>query len=344
VIDTIVVGAGKWAHECWVPLMAQHSDQYKVVAVVDPRPQRGASLAMALGLPRAAVHLDIDSALNCCSGATCGIVLSSPEHHAACITNLAGAGLDVLTEKPLATTATDVSSIVEAVSTSGIKLAAIQNYRYQNRIQTARRLLTDGHLGDVHFLTCRFAADYRRPGSWDVGTAHTMDSPLLIEGAIHHLDTLRYLAGRDIRRVAAVTRNPIGSSFAGDCIGGILLWLEDGLFAIYEATLLAAGSVHSWRHECYRVECAQGSLTCDGPSIMVTRERHNQVIYAPDPDMFVGHRTLLRGFAEWLDGGPPVETTLEDNLRSVGALLAAVSAATEGMAVEVQSFLSGNTV
>lgn len=46
--------------------------------------------------------------------------------------------------------------------------------------------------------------------------------------------------------------------------------------------------------------------------------------------MFTGHRTLLGAFAGWLQDGVPVETTLEDNLRSLAAVFAAIQSSRTG--------------
>jgi len=126
------------------------------------------------------------------------------------------------------------------------------------------------------------------------------------EPSIHHLDMIRYLTGRDIDTATAPTANPAGSSFRGDCIGGALVTLDGGGFALYEASLLAAGTESRWRNEYYRLEYRDGAITCDGPTVTVARDRNVRVHHVPDKDMFTGHRTLVRAFADWIDGGPAI--------------------------------------
>lgn len=323
--ETIVVGAGKWALECWAPLLGQYEDHYHVTAVVDPNPVHGGRLANALGLSATSVFASVAEALTSRPDTQAGIVLSSPENHAEPIITLAQAGVHVLTEKPLATTLEDAAMISHAVQQSGVKAGVIQNYRYQQGIQLARTIAASGELGPLHFVTARFAADYRAPGSWDVGEAHTMDDPLLVEASIHHLDMIRYLTGRDIATVTAQTANPAGSSFRGDCIAGALLTLHGGGFALYEASLLAAGTENRWRNEYYCLEYRDGAIICDGTTVSVVRGRSTRVHYAPDVDMFSGHRVLVKAFADWLNNGPAVETTVADNLHSLAAVFAAIT-------------------
>jgi len=336
-LRVVVIGAGKWAHECWTSLLREHADRYAVEAVVDPERDRAISLATGLGLSADHAFSDLDEALGRRSAINAGIVLSSPERHVDGVVRLAAAKLDVLSEKPLATNPADVQRIADTVACSGVKLAVIQNARYQNRIQTARRIMASEQLGDLRYITVRFAADYRVHGSWDVGDAHEMAHPLLIEGAIHHIDLIRYLSGLEIHDVTAITANPPGSSFAGDCIGALLLRLEHGRFALYEATLLAAGHENRWRSEHYRLEYANGTLVFDGETVILSRGRHSQTIPAPDRDAFDGHRAQLHAFADWVNNGPKVETTIDDNTRSLAAIFAAIQSSEHQRTVPVDS-------
>lgn len=329
-VNVVVVGAGKWARECWAVLLTEQPQLYTVRAVVDPFPPAAAALAADLRLPPGNAYADLDSVIAAAGPIDAGIVLTDPEQHAAVIVELAEHGLHVLTEKPLATSAGQASRIAGAVRAAGVKAAVVQNYRYETRIQRFRDLLRSGDLGPLSHLVARFAADYRRPGSWDVGDAHRMPDPLLIEGAIHHLDMIRYLTGSEITTVSAMTRNPAWSSFAGPAAGSVLLGLTAGGIALYEGTLLAAGEQRRWHREHYRAECRDGSLVLDGDLITVHRDGTSVEIPVPADHPRHGHRAVTQAFAHWLGGGPAPDTRLADNLHSLAAVLAARDSAEAG--------------
>jgi predicted dehydrogenase len=327
-IGVVVVGAGKWAHECWVPLLTETRANYHVRAVVDPRLGAAEALSATLGLGADAAFEDLDSAVRSTTGLTAGIVLAGPDQHATTICALAGHGLHVLTEKPLAVTAGEATTIEMVARRAGVRVAVVQNYRHETRIQRFRQLLHSGALGPLSYLVARFAADYRRPGSWDVGDAHDMPDPLLVEGSIHHLDMIRHLTGAEIRTVAAVTGDPAWSSFAGPAAAGVLVGLSDGSFAVYEGNLLAAGEQRRWHREYYRAECRDGAVELDGDQIRIHRGTSvPEIITVPADDARHGHQTVLAEFARWLHGGDPASTCLADNLRSVAAVFAARDAA-----------------
>lgn len=164
-ISLIVVGAGKWARECWAPLLAEQRDLFAVRAIVDPRRHAAEALATDLGLPARAAHVDLAHAVAASPGLDAGVVLTAPERHAEVITALAAHHLHVLTEKPLATSASEAAAIAAAVEASGVKVAVVQNYRYETRIQRFRQILQSGELGPLSHLVARFAADYRQPDS-----------------------------------------------------------------------------------------------------------------------------------------------------------------------------------
>jgi predicted dehydrogenase len=323
VIDVVVVGAGRWAHEGWAPLLVEagESGRVRVVAVVDADLGRARSLAQLLGVDAAATYRTTATALDHHEGVRAGVVLTSPSQHAPTIVALARAGLHVLTEKPLVTDPGDLDVVVEAVRAAGVKAAVMQNYRFENRVRLVRRLLDDGEVGTLRYLVARFAADYREPGSW-VGEPDFA----WVDTAIHHVDVLRYLAGAEISHVSAVAANPDGSPFPGASVAGLLLRFADGTFALYESMLLAAGHQNRWRDVAYRVECSDGALMCDGPHVVVARGADSRTIPAPQVDVLDGHRHQLAAFLDWLDGGPPVETTIDDNGRSIAAVFAALVA------------------
>ncbi|MHC4788714.1 MAG: Gfo/Idh/MocA family protein, partial [Planctomycetota bacterium] len=51
------------------------------------------------------------------------------------------------------------------------------------------------------------------------------------------------------------------------------------------------------------------------------------------------HAWLVEKFVRWLDGGPPMETNVEDNLQSVALIFAAIESSRTGQLVPVQEFL-----
>jgi predicted dehydrogenase len=58
----------------------------------------------------------------------------------------------------------------------------------------------------------------------------------------------------------------------------------------------------------------------------------------PDTNPRDGHYAVIRQFLDWLDGGSPPITVLDDNLKTMALTFAAVEATHTGNRVEVASF------
>jgi hypothetical protein len=72
--------------------------------------------------------------------------------------------------------------------------------------------------------------------------------------------------------------------------------------------------------------------TTSSPSPEAARKTHLPI---PPDEPLAGHRHIAISFAAWLDGGPTIETCLDDNLISAAALFAARQASATGQTVPV---------
>jgi len=78
------------------------------------------------------------------------VVLATPSGlHAAQARQVIDAGLPVVVDKPLATSAPDAAAVVEAATAAGVPLTVFQNRRFDAEHATARELVRGGGLGEV---------------------------------------------------------------------------------------------------------------------------------------------------------------------------------------------------
>ena len=78
------------------------------------------------------------------------VVLATPSGaHAAQARQVIEAGIPVVVDKPLATTAADAQAVVEAAGRAGVPLTVFQNRRFDAEHATALQLVRDGALGEV---------------------------------------------------------------------------------------------------------------------------------------------------------------------------------------------------
>ena len=100
--------------------------------------------------------------------------------------------------------------------------------------------------------------------------------------------------------------------------------------------------LNGWGDEYIRAECELGTLILDRKQITVC-EIDRSECSKPLPLLQRpkwAHYWLLEQFCDWLDGGEPMETNVEDNLQSMALIFSAIESSQTGNPVKVQEFLN----
>jgi predicted dehydrogenase len=167
---------------------------------------------------------------------------------------------------------------------------------------------------------------------------------MITDGAAHHFDMLRNLTGANCEHMAALEWNPAWSSSAGDFNALCLMRMANGTRATYEGNATAAGEQNGWRHEYYRAECEDGSVSV-GFDQVVRSHRYTrsgglmtEEVAAPAPAR-EAHSWIVSEFLDWLDGGPTPATSLDDNIHTAAMIFGAIEAAHTGQSVNVTHML-----
>src|SRR5258708_25775576 len=109
------------------------------------------------------------------------------------------------------------------------KMAVTMSHRFDQDKTTLRKILHSGTLGKVNTVSCRYAGAMRRHLEWSSEFRHTMQDPLLIEGAIHHLDIVADFAGAHCETLYANTWKPSWAEYVCDTDAVITLEFENGV-------------------------------------------------------------------------------------------------------------------
>lgn len=341
----LLLGAGGWAREHWIDVVwPDFIRQVEIVGLVDVDEVALSESGKVLDLSPEVLYRDMDEAFSKTNADFCVIVLP-PHVHRLAVEKAAEYGVPILSEKPIADTLDEVRIIYDVVTAKNLKMAVIQNYRYEAPIMTLKKVLESGQLGRIDYIVARYASDYRSPGSWDVGSVYDMQYPLLVEGSIHHMDMIRSLSNSNCKKIQCTSWNPEWSNFKDNANAIVTMEMDNGVKAVYEGTSLAAGTINRWHQEYYRVECEKGSVVVDRGDRIVrvyTRDESGaQVIQevAPVADLKSGHHHILTEFLTWLDGGQAPETVLSENIQSAAMVFAAIKSAEENKWQTLKDFL-----
>ena len=328
--QVILVGVGGMG-TCWTRCVAQ-SKRWNAAAYVDINKTHLMAAASRHGLPRSRCYVDLDKALREVE-ADVLIDVTPPQSRKKVCSAAFRAGLDVLAEKPLADTIRNAKTIVRLAAKLDRTFLIAQNYRYQACVQTVKRFLEKGRLGEVGYVGITF---HRGPRFG--GFRETMAYPLVYDMAIHHFDLLRAVTGADIRSVQARSINAPWNWNAGDATVMAQLDLTNKIVANYFASWVALGRETDWNGE-WRIEGSKGTLLWRSDDILFSDRPRGGRKVRPVRWPQSHQAYLLDAFADALDTGNEPETSGADNLNSFAATHAVVRAAKQGQRVAVGELL-----
>lgn len=143
------------------------------------------------------------------------------------------AGVDVLTEKPIATTLEDAEAMIKASEKTGRKLGVIFQNRYIEGVVEAKKIIEAGELGEVKgaFSTLNW---WRPPSYYECdwkGSWEKEGGGVLIDQAIHSVDMVRYLAGMEVKSIKGNIDNRVLTMIEVEDIANAAITFTNG--AVY---------------------------------------------------------------------------------------------------------------
>jgi predicted dehydrogenase len=343
------IGAGsfgiRWCREFLPNNVA--SGHIEVVGLCDMDRSALKAGAELLNLSPDRCYIDMAEAFEKTKPDFCAIVIP-PAYHEAAVDLAIKHGVHILSEKPISDTLEASIRIVEKVRKSGLKAAITMSHRFDQDKQTMYDLVRTGHLGKLNMLSCRVSTDFRKRDSWQV-FRHNMADPLLIEGAVHHIDMLVSLAGSECVTVYADTWRPEWAEYAGDTDGVIVFSFANSVRAVYEGSVSAAVGVGDFYVERLRADGSNAVAIINNREMELFHRVEHRIRQQGTAGK--GQKTaLLQGtkwinslliekFVIWLNGGPAMETTMDATLHSAVVMFAAIESSRTRQAVDVAAFL-----
>ena len=196
-----LIGCGRIAQNHFESIN-KHSDRAELVAVCDTDP---AALARAVETTKACGFTTLTDLL-ARAQADC-IVLTTPSGlHSMQAAEVARAGIDVMTEKPMATRWHDGLSMVQACDQAGVRLFVVKQNRRNPTLQLLKRAVEQERFGRIYMVNVNVF--WTRPqsyydsavwrGTWE------FDGGAFMNQASHYVDLLDWICG-SVESVMAYT-------------------------------------------------------------------------------------------------------------------------------------------
>ncbi|MDQ3540254.1 MAG: Gfo/Idh/MocA family oxidoreductase, partial [Chloroflexota bacterium] len=330
--------AGAWARN----FLPAFRDRIEIVAIADINPEALTRSADVLAIPESGRYSSYDEMIDRVDADVCFIVIP-PALRPEAVRKAASRGMAVLCEKPVAATWNQVLEIAEIVRETGIHFAVVQNYRLTNRILALKSVIDRPEMGAINTVQARMAVNYT------IDTAggafrHLVPDAMIYEGAEHHIDQFRNLVGANGAWVLGAQWGQPWSTFGGNTCVALIVGMANGAIVQFEMNHVDRGHQNGWHNEYYRVACEGGTVTLDADHVIrLTRisDTGEEIVeeIRPESNPRDGHFAVIGRFLDWLDGGAPPETVIDEVLQTMALTFAAAESTHSGQRIEVQSVI-----
>lgn len=332
----IQVGCGGFGAYWLEIIMPRVSSFAEVVAAVDVNPEALKNAQRYVGLPPEKCYIDLKAAIEENEADFVNVVV--PMHlHETIINEAFDAGLDVLCEKPLGHNMESCVRIYNKAKEAGRKLAVTMSHRFEVEKQTVENMVKSGSYGQANYVVSRLTMK-RNLNAHEESDAETMISSALI----HNMDTIRGICGCNVRKVYAdcwISQPDISASPSGLMI----MEMENGSRAVLEESFANGSAMDGWSDEYLRVECTNATIVADHRKVTVKSDMGypypREAAIPLMENRYWDHALIIRQFVDWLDGGVPPVTWVEENLQCCAMVFAAIESVKTGQVVEVQEYL-----
>lgn len=344
-VRAIQVGTGRWGFS-WSKDVIPRVPSVEMVGYVDLSPEAIQRLQTELKIPAEKCFTSLAEAQNAV-GADLVIATLRTDAHYPVVKEALELGLNVIVEKPFASTMAQAKELVAIAETKNRILMVSQNYRFYPGPIAAAELIGAQKYGPVDMVTL----DFRRHAPSQGHAYAEMPDPLLADMSIHHFDLMRMVLGDNPKRVSARTWNPPESPFTHDPVGIASIEFEKGTLLSYRGSWMSTGPATPWSGE-WAMDCSQAQIwwtsrdnfgSKNGPDRLLIRNSDgtSEEVELTKPE-FQDRQGTLNAIAQAIDTGtlPTRMSTGADNLYSFALTMAAItSASRDGEWVDIAEIM-----
>lgn len=255
-------------------------------------------------------------------------------------------GINVVLEKPCATSVDGLKKLIGSETKSNGKVAVCFQNRYNSSVVFAKKLIESEKFGKVKsaraFVTWKRDADYYNADAWR-GTWSQECGGVLINQAIHTHDLMQYLFGKTTKTVEGHISNfHLKDEIEVEDTASVFFTYEDGSRAVYFATT-AAGSNSD---PIVEITCENAVIRVEGSTVYKIGDE-TEVLFSQKSDVdFVGkkewgdsHTHLISDFYDCVRNGTDFQIDSKEAGRAVSELLAVYESSKSGKAVVMKDFV-----
>ncbi|MFQ5684417.1 MAG: Gfo/Idh/MocA family protein [Candidatus Binatia bacterium] len=192
-----------------------------------------------------------------------------PNRHLGVIREIAPRGVNILCDKPLATTLNDAGAIIALSRQHRVKLMVPFNPRYQVPVMKLKEMIQSGELGTLRYIHATKYGKLPR-GIPDLDTEWFFDKAQAGFGGfgdigIHAVDALRWLAASEAKQVYARIERKIHPEISVDDIGTAIIEFQNGVVASLQSGWVNPPGNSTWLSVSFEALGTSGTAMIEKP-------------------------------------------------------------------------------
>lgn len=328
-MNICLVGCGGISKCHLAAIDSMKNDGARLIAVCDIIPERAMKAAGEFGCK---AYTDYDEMINC--EAADVVHICTPHYlHVDMAVKALEKNINVVLEKPCATSFEELKKLYTAADNSKAQIAVCFQNRYNPSTVFAKKVIDEKTYGDVYsaraFLSWKRDEDYYNADDWH-GTKEKECGGVLINQAIHTLDLLTYLIGKETKSIDAKVSNfHLKNKIEVEDTASIYYKFKDDSRAVFYATTAAGVNSKPLVDINYPDKV---TLRLEGDSVYLLDSEGCTLLFSEKnhKDEFVGkkewgnsHCRLIADFYDCVKTGRRFELNAHEAGRAVSDLLAA---------------------
>lgn len=260
-------------------------------------------------------------------------VFSHTVDHGRWVTAAADAGVDILCEKPLATTGEAAASIVDYCDANGVTLGMALPIRFNEVLREAGRQLDRGAIGTLQSVVGTNLVQLpSRDWAFD---PDANGGGAIVDHTVHVLNTVRAITGEEVDEVYAEAGTRFSDAPVED-VNLLSMELSDGAVFTHDGSWSRPDNWHDRSKVTLKLVGTEGIITADGYARGYMEVNGAEGSY--DFNNFgTNHNTrMVRDFVDAVKGGRPPATTGRDGVREAAVVEAAYESIERGVPVTVE--------
>jgi D-apiose dehydrogenase len=272
-----------------------------------------------------------------------------PAYQAEVLSAALDARVPAICQKPFACSIVEAQTLVRRAQDAKVPLLIHENFRFMPWFREMKRLIDAGMLGALYGAMFRL-----RPGDGQGANAYldrqpyfqTMNRFLVVETAIHFIDTFRYLMGEIVSVTARLRR--INPNIAGEDAGIVVFEFESGATATLDANRCNDHVAENTRRTMGEMwlEGERGCLRLDGDARLWwkphrdSERKHEFDTGSADALDFGGGAcaALQQSALDAILRGAPAENTALDYLKNIRIQEAIYQSHETGLRIDMRVF------